>query len=718
MKQKNIAQDHSMRSTSRGVRSALLVAVCVLTAADASHTTATPRSSPALTVAPEIVMVQSLAFAGRTPTATINDYTVINDAVQAAMSGTVIELQGTFNWTEPNAAASWAKGSNGTAGDADDFSILVPAGLNDLTISAVTLGEATIEGPGDLASRDLEAFLVFDGGQNQNITISNLRIRNFDLSIGMFGDDPNDFDGATIQNNYFLVPADLNASVAPLDVLQNIAIHFSFGVNQTISNNTIEISGDAVADTPNGHNAASVAMQSNMGGGNAYAGLAISNNIISVLNAQSADPETIIGIWENGSAHSSDITVTDNQFVNAAAGNNPSTNRQRAFQVTSHSSTMTTVTYSGNSASGANVGFQWLSGQNFAGNQPIQCPANTLTNCVTGFLIQSNGLAQLSGNMLSGPGGVGTGVRILAGSSATIGAPFGPANQISGFSKGVEAGGDAVISGNLITGNATGVVVNSPTPSVSASFNRIVGNGAGLTSAGPGLVSAENNWWGCNAGPGGAGCSTVSGNVDFDPWLVLSVSAAPSSIGTGGMSTVTAALTRNSAGIDTSASGHIPDGIPVGFGGGAPFGSVSPTSGVTVAASAATVFTAGIFPGVASVLSTVDGQTVAVPITIGGGSVNSACIQDDSNGNLMLINLLTGDYLFMSCPTGFTLTGKGTVTKLGCYVRFQHNAIDRRISASVDNCQKKATASIQTFGPSMSFAITDRNTTDDTCVCP
>jgi hypothetical protein len=33
-------------------------------------------------------------------------------------------------------------------------------------------------------------------------------------------------------------------------------------------------------------------------------------------------------------------------------------------------------------------------------------------------------------------------------------------------------------------------------------------------------VDATGNWWGCIAGPGGAGCDLVSGNVIYDPWLL------------------------------------------------------------------------------------------------------------------------------------------------------------------------------------------------------
>ena len=125
-------------------------------------------------------------------------------------------------------------------------------------------------------------------------------------------------------------------------------------------------------------------MQSNTSGGAVYDGLQITNNIVRVLNAQDAtNPQVVLGIWENGHAHSSNITVSGNQFVNQHAGNNPATNLQRGFRVTSHSSATTTVTYSNNSISGANIGFQWIAGSNFSGNQPVAVTGNTISNSGT-----------------------------------------------------------------------------------------------------------------------------------------------------------------------------------------------------------------------------------------------------------------------------------------------------------------------------------------------
>ena len=80
-----------------------------------------------------------------------------------------------------------------------------------------------------------------------------------------------------------------------LDVNQNIGIHFSFGKNQLISGNTIEIQGDGVSAGANF--SIDVGMQSNTSGGDVYDGLQITNNTINILNAQSANPQVS---WASG----------------------------------------------------------------------------------------------------------------------------------------------------------------------------------------------------------------------------------------------------------------------------------------------------------------------------------------------------------------------------------------------------------------------------------
>ena len=437
-----------------------------------------------------------------------NDFRRIQDALDAANNGDTIVLSGTFDFTQPFAAAAWALGDDNTASTADDYLVNVPAGLDGVTLTATTLGDATIQGPGDLASFDLEAFLVFEDGDNQNWTVSNLRVLDFDLGIAMFYTTSTSFNGTTIQNNFIRVPEDLNATVAPADVLQNIGIHFSFGTGQSILNNTIELAGNGVSDAPN--LSSEVGMQSNTSGGAVYDGLTISGNIVHVLNAQSANPERILGIWENAHGHTSNIDVTNNSFLNDAPGNDPALNLQRAFRLTSHSSPTTTVTYSGNFVVGANIGLEWISGSDFTGNQAIVVTNSTISNCDTGILVQSNGIAHLEHNLILANGS-GAGIHVITG-------------MLTGFG----ANPDGIFQCFVTAGSADGIWIESTAGAIAPiSQNDLSGNtGFGLRNESAPSIVAETNWWGNNLAASVAG--EVSGSADVDPWLAsfVDVSAA------------------------------------------------------------------------------------------------------------------------------------------------------------------------------------------------
>jgi uncharacterized repeat protein (TIGR01451 family) len=476
-----------------------------------------------------------------------NNYTILVNALNTAASNDTIDLSGVFDWTEPNAAASWALGNDGVASTSDDYSLLVEAGKNTITMTAASLGAATIQGPGDLAAQNLEAFLVFDGGDNQGWTISNLRILDFDLGVGMFsgagGVDA--FNNTKIVNNHIRVATDLNATVAPADVNQNIGIHFSFGINQAIQGNTIEIGGDGVS---NGANvAADVGMQSNTSGGNVYDGLLIVNNTIRILNAQSANPERVIGIWENSHGHSSNITIANNQFVNLAAGNNPAINLQRAFRVTAHSSVGTTVTYADNTVVGANIAFEWLSSSNFAGNQPVLLWGNTLANNTTGVLIQSNGLANLNGNRIESSGS-GGGVHVVTGQLAASGAAT-----------------NAVQANFIRNGSGDGILIDATAGAIGAIFsNDLSGNtGMAINNAASALLDASGNWYGSNT-PAGV-LAEVSANVDYTPWLNTGAGTAP----TPGFQGDFSSLVVDDGSPQSGATTRIQEGVDLATAGGA-----------------------------------------------------------------------------------------------------------------------------------------------------
>jgi len=96
--------------------------------------------------------------------------------------------------------------------------------------------------------------------------------------------------------------------------------------------------------------------------------------------------------------------------------------------------------------------------------------------------------------------------------------------------------------------------------------------------------------------------------------------------------------------------------------------------------------------------------------------VFDVCIQDESNGNLLQINSSTGDYQFTNCG-GLTLGGSGSIIKRGGTITLQHYAADRVVLAKVDTAVNKATASLRFLPTGMTFTITDRNTTNNTCGC-
>ena len=145
-----------------------------------------------------------------------------------------------------------------------------------------------------------------------------------------------------------------------------------------------------------------------------------------------------------------------------------------------------------------------------------------------------------------------------------------------GISVQMDAHNTSVMRNLVMNNNHTGIDVSNfwnyePT-GTGIHYNIIVGNGDyGVWNYKVShLVDATNNWWGANDGPSGQGPGSgdnVSANVTYDPWIVLYVNADPPSIVADGSSTstITADMTRNSNGVDTSAQGHIPDGTEIIF---------------------------------------------------------------------------------------------------------------------------------------------------------
>jgi SdrD B-like domain/Right handed beta helix region/Putative Ig domain/Domain of unknown function (DUF4214) len=480
-----------------------------------------------------------------------NDYTRLANAIGSVQSGQTLVLSGTFDWTKPFSSAAWALGNDGVSGTDDDYTITAPIGVSSVTVTSASLGGATIQGPGSLANSgilnpiQLPTFLALSGGPDQDWTISNLQI--FDFNIGLEFGNPatqTDFNGTTITNNHIVVPQPQNQTVDPNAFPENFGLNFSWGANQTISNNQIDLYGGGSSDTTNMNLTGEVGIESNTSGGNVYNGLKITGNTVNVLHAQSADPEHITGIWENGGANTSNITVSGNQFINEDPANNPTLNVQIAFRLTSASSATTTILYQNNSAAGAHVGFQYYPTYDNTGTQPVQLIDNTLTNVFNGFDF-ANGAKSvnyLSGNSAKGVGGAGTGIAVGAGSTVTTDGVSGT-NTLSGFATGVDVnGGTATLQQNTIFSNSVGVSVENSGSLTAALQNFIRNNtGAGISiaanagtigavtdndlsgntpaiaNASAALIDASLNWWGSNTRAGVQ--AAISGSVDYTPFL-------------------------------------------------------------------------------------------------------------------------------------------------------------------------------------------------------
>ncbi len=190
-------------------------------------------------------------------------------------------------------------------------------------------------------------------------------------------------------------------------------------------------------------------------------------------------------------------------------------------------------------------------------------------------------------------------------------------NTVSGFLRGIFHESPAVptFNHNTLTGNTTSIAVDAAAGGLTGSFNRFVSETVAINNAGTTSLNLENNWWGCNTGPGTAGCGTATGPADFNPWLVLTGSANPTTINQGGSSTITADLTHNSDGVDlgTTPPNTLPT-TPVLF--SATQGTMSPTNANTVNGKATSVFTS-TSSNAPTICATVDNQQICnVTITV------------------------------------------------------------------------------------------------------
>ncbi len=198
--------------------------------------------------------------------------------------------------------------------------------------------------------------------------------------------------------------------------------------------------------------------------------------------------------------------------------------------------TLNNVTFNKNTVNAtANGG--GLASSIFGGLTITSCAfsSNTATGGVGGALDFNVGAG--------GSGNLGITTSSFTGNASTAGSE--PGGRWRGAC-GLSSGNSATISKSTFTGNQAqgsgsigGAILANLGTTVSNS--RIVGNtadtGSGFAETGgtgnTGVVI--DNWWGCNAGPGGTGCDTTGTSgagsaATFNPWPALSISANPTQV--------------------------------------------------------------------------------------------------------------------------------------------------------------------------------------------
>ncbi len=177
--------------------------------------------------------------------------------------------------------------------------------------------------------------------------------------------------------------------------------------------------------------------------------------------------------------------------------------------------------------------------------------------------------------------------------------------------------GNCTVTSSTFTGNKAnqGGAVYNDSGTCTLHFNRFYGNSANNCEAIYSTVSldATHNWWGSN-NPNFS--KLINSTVKADPWIILSITANPTSIYIGKTSNIATNLIMDSNGENTLTkyAMYVPDGIPVAFSTSA--GNVNPQNSITSVGASNTVFTANLASGSALVYATVDNQTINATIQI------------------------------------------------------------------------------------------------------
>ena len=386
-------------------------------AGDTNHTGSSNTANFTINAASlSLVVVNSVAIQPSTNLATDNDFTRFVNAFASVAAGGTVQINGTLDWSESHALASW---------QATGEAYALPH-LDGITVDAGTAGSG-VHGPGDDPTVSGEGPFYFDGlGTDKGWNITGLTISNFDTAIFYSPEaDVTSYAGTHLINNTISVPS-ANPGA------QNGGIILGPSANQTVQGNTINIAGNG------GATSASFGIDAfTFPGAGAWNNLLIDNNTVNVTTAGANGK--IIGIAENSGSTGSNITVTNNTF-NGDSGSLAG-NQQVAFGITSQNSATGAVVYTGNKVNGAKDGFVWGDPEpnpayNFAapGDLPIAFSNTTLTNVGTGFFARDGGTATINSTTITNTALFNFGTAFAADGAGTVITVADPTTNFTGVS--------------------------------------------------------------------------------------------------------------------------------------------------------------------------------------------------------------------------------------------------------------------------------------------
>ncbi len=298
-------------------------------------------------------------------------------------------------------------------------------------------------------------------------------------------------------------------------------------------------------------------------GNSAISGGAIYNNSTSTVNGSAFTTNTA---EEGGNIYNAGIlTISGSTFTGNTADYGGAIYNDGNLTISSNSIFNSNIAqwYGGAICNGGTLN---ISNSSFTGNG-VQ-----VLNWSTGGAIYNYGSLVISGstftnNTSQGAGGAicnqGNGLTI-SGSMFTGNFARGDGGAIYNYDDSLKVTNSTFINNAAQAGGAIWNYGGDITSRI-IQFNRIVGNNPGSSEiySEYGTVDATLNWWGSNSSPAGKISTGTGGNVLFNPWIVLTITANPTTINNGGTSQVTADLLYDSDSIyHNPSNGHVPD-IPV-----------------------------------------------------------------------------------------------------------------------------------------------------------